>query len=75
MFISKTEKDRIETRLAQLEINMANTMERLLNLKAEAAKLPRNSDFWTPEQRRIHGDRIRKTWEAKKAAKAAKVTA
>lgn len=75
MFISKAEKDRINSRIQSLEVCIDNLTKALIaaeNQPKEAnEKKPRKADFWTPEQRRIHGERIKKLWADKKAAKVA----
>jgi hypothetical protein len=75
MFISNFEKARINSRIQTLEIcvdNLTKALSAITDQLTEAKqKKPRNGAYWTPEQRRIHGERIRKTWEAKKAAKVA----
>lgn len=75
MFISNFEKARINSRIQSLEICVDNLTKALIAItdqpKQAKEKKPRNGVYWTPEQRRIHGERIRKTWEAKKAAKVA----
>ncbi len=75
MFISKFEKDRINSRIQSLEVCIDNLTKALGTISKDLDKAkgekPRKGDYWTPEQRRIHGERMKKKWEAKRAAKVA----
>jgi hypothetical protein len=78
MFISKTEKARIETRIRQLEEGLYDATARLLNLelapKSTVVPQPKSKKArtWTPEQRAEASERMKKR---QADAKAAKVTA
>ena len=77
MFISKTEKQNIETRLMTLE-SMVKSLYEKQRLKREKSleasrkyyEKKRSTKGWTPEARAIHGERMKLTWAARKAKKA-----
>lgn len=66
MFISKQEKASILLRLTVLE-----EMVKSIYKERREAQEKRSTSGWTDEARARHGERIKKSWADKRAAKAA----
>lgn len=71
MFISKAEKAQINQRLDEATIMIFRLNRRLAKLEGVApAKMEiKQPTQWTPERRAQQGERIKKMWADKKAAK------
>ena len=72
MFISKAEKAQIHARLEEAYTLIARLNRRLAKLEGVApAKMEsKHQTMWTPERRAKQGERIKKMWADKRAARA-----